>query len=33
MIEICCGSYYDALQAARGGARRIELTVGSTWAA
>ena len=28
MIEICCGSYYDALQAARGGARRIELNCG-----
>ncbi len=23
--EICCGSYYDALQAAKGGAVRIEL--------
>ena len=28
MIEICCGSYYDAVQAARGGARRIELNCG-----
>lgn len=25
MIEICCGSYEDALNAARGGAKRIEL--------
>ena len=25
MLEICCGSYYDALQAASGGAGRIEL--------
>ena len=25
IIEICCGSYYDALQAACGGAKRIEL--------
>ena len=25
IIEICCGSYYDALQAAYGGAKRIEL--------
>ena len=25
MIEICCGSYYDALQAEAGGAERIEL--------
>lgn len=24
-IEICCGSYYDALQAWKGGAKRIEL--------
>lgn len=24
-VEICCGSYYDALQAQYGGARRIEL--------
>lgn len=24
-VEICCGSYYDALQAWKGGARRIEL--------
>lgn len=24
-VEICCGSYYDALQAKQGGARRIEL--------
>lgn len=24
-VEICCGSYYDALQAKYGGARRIEL--------
>ncbi len=28
MIEICCGSYYDALQAAKGGAGRIELNCG-----
>lgn len=28
MIEICCGSYYDAVQAARGGAGRIELNCG-----
>ncbi len=26
VVEICCGSYYDALQAAAGGAERIELT-------
>lgn len=25
MIEICCGSYYDALQAHLGGAKRVEL--------
>ncbi len=25
MIEICCGSYYDALQAYLGGAKRVEL--------
>lgn len=25
IVEICCGSYYDALQAQNGGARRIEL--------
>lgn len=25
MVEICCGSYADALQAAKGGAARIEL--------
>lgn len=25
MLEVCCGSYYDALQAYRGGAKRIEL--------
>ena len=25
MVEICCGSYYDAMQAAIGGASRIEL--------
>lgn len=25
MLEVCCGSYYDALQAYAGGARRIEL--------
>ena len=24
-MEICCGSYQDALEAAAGGARRIEL--------
>ena len=24
-VEICCGSYYDALQAWKGGAKRIEL--------
>lgn len=24
-VEICCGSYYDALQASHGGAKRIEL--------
>lgn len=28
MLEICCGSYYDALQAASGGAKRIELNCG-----
>lgn len=25
IVEICCGSYYDAKQAALGGAERIEL--------
>ena len=25
IVEICCGSYYDALQAFKGGAERIEL--------
>ena len=25
IVEICCGSFYDALQAAEGGAKRIEL--------
>ena len=25
VVEICCGSYYDAKQAALGGAKRIEL--------
>lgn len=25
IVEICCGSYYDALQAYKGGAERIEL--------
>ena len=25
VVEICCGSYYDAVQAWKGGARRIEL--------
>lgn len=25
ILEVCCGSYYDALQAQKGGARRIEL--------
>lgn len=25
IVEVCCGSYYDALQASRGGALRIEL--------
>lgn len=28
MLEICCGSYYDAVQAASGGAARIELNCG-----
>ncbi len=28
VVEICCGSYYDARQAALGGARRIELNSG-----
>ena len=28
MLEICCGSYYDAVQAASGGAKRIELNSG-----
>ena len=28
IIEICCGSYYDALQAYKGGAKRIELNSG-----
>lgn len=25
IIEVCCGGYYDALQAAKGGATRVEL--------
>ena len=25
IVEVCCGSYYDALEAYRGGADRIEL--------
>ena len=25
IVEICCGSFYDAMQAAKGGAKRIEL--------
>ncbi len=25
IVEICCGSFYDAIQAAKGGAKRIEL--------
>ena len=25
VVEICCGSYYDAKQAALGGAGRVEL--------
>ncbi|MDD7268038.1 MAG: copper homeostasis protein CutC [Lachnospiraceae bacterium] len=25
MVEICCGSFYDVLQAAKGGATRVEL--------
>lgn len=25
VLEVCCGSYYDALQAEKGGAKRIEL--------
>ena len=25
MVEICCGSYEDAVSASRGGAERIEL--------
>ena len=25
IVEVCCGNYYDALQAQYGGARRIEL--------
>ena len=28
MIEICCGSYYDAMQAYLGGAKRVELNSG-----
>ncbi len=28
VVEICCGSYYDARQAALGGAKRIELNSG-----
>ncbi|GHU63553.1 copper homeostasis protein CutC [Clostridia bacterium] len=28
LLEICCGSYYDALQAESGGAKRIELNCG-----
>lgn len=28
MLEICCGGYYDAVQAALGGAGRIELNCG-----
>ena len=25
IVEVCCGSYYDEVQAQYGGARRIEL--------
>lgn len=25
VVEVCCGGYYDALQASHGGASRIEL--------
>ena len=28
MVEICCGSFYDALMAYKGGAKRIELNSG-----
>jgi len=28
VVEVCCGSYYDAKQAALGGAERIELNSG-----
>lgn len=28
MLEICCGSYYDGVQAVKGGAKRIELNSG-----
>lgn len=28
LVEICCGSYYDAIQAYKGGATRIELNSG-----
>lgn len=28
MVEICCGSYYDAMEAAKGGAKRVELNCG-----
>lgn len=28
MLEICCGSYYDAIQAAAAGVKRIELNCG-----
>ena len=28
VVEICCGSFYDAKQAALGGAERIELNSG-----
>ena len=31
MIEVCCGSYEDAINSYKGGAKRIELNACYTW--